>query len=133
MDIKIVKNGFFSTERSGTRFIKFENIVWIGVPFEDINSGRWEVQIRNIKLEKEIVFTFTSNQKEAIALHKNLLEAWMTYHTKSTNLEEQIEKLLSCIDIIPGGKEYEETKNRFENRVSGKNEEKNEKFELTFQ
>lgn len=133
MDIKIVKSGFFNTNKYETSFIKFENITSIESPSEDYNTGRWEVLVRHIKLKEEIVFTFTSNQKEAITLHKNLLDAWMSYHTKSTNLEEQIEKLLSCIDIIPGGKEYEETKNQFENRVSGKNEKKNEKFELTFQ
>ena len=132
MEVKIVKSGFFA-ENYGTCFIKFENITSIESPSKDYNTGRWEVLVRHIKLKEEIVFTFTSNQKEAITVHKNLLEAWVTYHTKSTNLEEQIEKLLSSIDIIPGGKEYEETKNRFENRVSGKNEEKNEKFELTFQ
>ena len=132
MEVKIVKSGFFA-ENYGTCFIKFENITSIESPSKNYSTGRWEVLVRHIKLKEEIVFTFTSNQKEAITVHKNLLEAWVTYHTKSTNLEEQIEKLLSSIDIIPGGKEYEETKNRFENRVSGKNEEKNEKFELTFQ
>lgn len=129
MNIKIAKNGFFDSGRFGTRFIKFENITEIGLPSQDYNTGRWEIDIKHIYLNKENVFNFTSNEKETVALHKNLLEAWMSYHTKSTCLEEQIEKLLSCIDIIPGGKEYEETKSQFEKRVS---EEKDEKFELSF-
>ena len=112
--IKIVKNGFFEIRKYSTHFIKFENITIIESPSRDYDTGRWEVRVTCIHLNEENVLTFIKNEKEVIDFHKNLLEAWMSYHTKSTCLEEQIEKLLSCIDIIPGGKDYEETKNQFE-------------------
>ena len=127
--IKIVKNGFFDIRKYSTHFIKFENITMIEAPSSDYNTGRWEIRVTHTYLDNENVFTFIKNQKEAIALHKNLLDAWMSYHTNSTCIEEQIGKLLSCIDIIPGGKEYEETKQKFEKRLV---EEKDEKFELNF-
>ena len=133
--IKIVKNGFFDTdtEGGGTRFIKFENITKINNPVEDINWGRWEIEVKHNHLQADYSHTIIGLEKEVITLHKNLLHAWMSYHTNSTCLEEQIEKLLSCIDIIPGGKEYEETKKQFEKRVGEEKEEKDEKeFELSF-
>ena len=134
--IKIVKNGFFDTdtEGGGTRFIKFENITKINKPVEDINCGRWEIEVKHNHLQTDYNHTITiiGREKEVVTLHKKLLDAWMFYHTNSTSLEEQIEKLLSCIDVIPGGKEYEETKKQFEKRVGEENEEKDEKFELNF-
>ena len=133
--IKIVKNGFFEIRKYSTHFIKFENITMIESPSRDYDTGRWKIEVRHDHLNEEKTYTIISNEKEAIALHKNLLDAWMSYHTNSTCLEEQIEKLLSCIDIIPGGKEYEETKNQFEKRVGEEKEEKeekDEKFELSF-
>jgi hypothetical protein len=124
--IKIVKKGFFDKRKKRICFIKFENITAIDFPSEDYNTGRWEIDITYTHLNEERIYTLIENRAEVTTLHKNLLEAWMSYQTNSTSIEEQIEKLLSTIDIIPGGKEYEETKTRFENRIV------DEKFELNF-
>ena len=67
--IKIVKNGFFYTN-GGTHFIKFENITMIDFHSHDYNTGRWEVDVSHIYLNKANICTFNRNEKEAIALHK---------------------------------------------------------------
>ena len=61
-------------------------------------------------------FDFISDtEKSAKKDYKKLVTKITKHHTKNDSLNEKLDKLLSYIEVLPGGEEYEKAKDRFVN------------------
>jgi hypothetical protein len=109
-----VVDGFFVDRGLGiTVFIKYENIYQVEAPV--LYEEMWNVIVDYLHpAHEETGFRFPFQTKdEANALHVKILENWKAFHRNHTSLEEKINRFISHIDVLPGGEEYENAKERF--------------------
>ena len=104
-------------EKGECEFIKYDNIYTVRRPV--LNSNSWIVTIIYVTpYQKDIGFDFVSSTKKAAEEnYVSLVNQLIKYHTKSNvlneKLNEKLDKLLSHIEILPGGEEYEKAKDHF--------------------
>jgi hypothetical protein len=79
-----------------------------------LKESRWESLLHMSKCKEDFgLHLFSNTEKDAENLYEKLINQLIKYHTKNNSLEEKLDKLLSHIDIIPGGEEYDKARDRF--------------------
>lgn len=123
-NITFAKNGVFVTipSKGLMTLIKFENIFSIEQPNRTENNN-WKMDIRYSSLVGRKSrsdngahgFKIVRDSEEKCnEVYQKLIGEWMKYHNNSSSLEEKIDKLLSHIEVLPGGEEYNKAEMNFE-------------------
>ena len=98
------------------RFIEYANIYKVRMEYINQNVYRIELmQMKKIGKEDRQEFRYEDKYKAEEAYNK-ILSNWRKYldGNSTASLEQKLDILLSHIDIIPGGKEYDIVKQDFE-------------------
>ena len=114
-DILLLDTCICFKQKDRCLFIKYDNIYSIQRP--SLDGKQWIVAVIYMSdCQKDFGFDFVSNTKESAEKDYELLtNQLIKYHTKNNSLTEKLDKLLSMIEVIPGGEEYEKAKDRFVN------------------
>ena len=116
--LTFLNKGFIVTETQscmkGVVFIDYTNIRAIKMA----NVATYDHRIVITNKEKEMNEFCYQNKTEGQTAYNDILSHWMKYLNESstTSLEQKLDTLLSHIDIIPGGTEYDFAKQNFEER-----------------
>ena len=101
---------------TGTSFIKYDNIYSIQRPIFKNNSWFIDIVYDRTKISNRGILATTKEQANKTYVY--LTEKLINYHKKKNNIdsiETKLDKLLSYIEVLPGGEEYEKAKDRFSN------------------
>lgn len=111
---KLLDTCIYVKYKDETIFIKYDNI--FKIQFPKLSEEKWIISVFYTAITQEkIGYGFSSNTKEEAEKEYDLLvNRVIKYHTKNNSLEEKVDKLLSHVEILPGGEEYEKSKHSFE-------------------
>lgn len=128
--LTFLNKGFIVTDNredmKTVKLIEYANIYT--VKMESIREDLCYVEVTYKKsilketMLKENLYQFRSQDKSKTeTTYNDILSHWMKYldrssTSSSTSLEQKLDSLLSHIDIIPGGTEYDLAKQNFEER-----------------
>ena len=116
--LTFLNKGFLVTEtQSYVKGVVFIDYTKIGaIRMINVREDDHRIAITN-KEGKENLYDFCyQNKTEGETTYNDVLSHWMKYLNESstTSLEQKLDTLLSHIDIIPGGTEYDVAKQHFE-------------------
>ena len=124
--LTFLNKGFIVTEtQSYVKGVVFIDYTKIGaIRMINVREDVYRIEIVNregkvYKEGKENLYEFSyQNKTEGETTYNDVLSHWIKYLNESstTSLEQKLDTLLSHIDIIPGGKEYDLAKQNFEER-----------------
>ena len=111
--IEWLPHGFFLDKGLKTVFIKYENIYQVEEPV--LYKEEWNVIVDYVNPAcEEPGFRFPhSTKEEAELLYNKILDNWKKFNRNFSTLEEKIIRFISHIEVLPGGEEYENAKERF--------------------
>ena len=116
--LTFLNKGFIVTETQlymkGVAFIDYTKIGAIRMINVDADEHR--IAITNKEGKENLYDFFYQNKTEGETAYNDILSHWMKYLDSNSSLEQKLDTLLSHIDIILGGKEYDLAKQNFEER-----------------
>ena len=109
---------YFKLE-TGASFIKYDNVYRIRRPI--LKDNCWIIDIiYDTTFETGIS---SPTEEQANKVYEALTEKLINYHKKKNSIdsiETKLDKLLSLIEVLPGGEEYEKAKDHFLNLKTDK-------------
>ena len=118
--LTFLNKGFIVTEnQSYMKGVVFIDYTKIGaIRMINIDADEHRIAITNKEGKENLYDFFYQKKTEGETTYNDILSHWMKYLNESstTSLEQKLDTLLSHIDIIPGGTEYDLAKQNFEER-----------------
>ena len=101
------------TEKGGTRFINYDNIHMVKLPY--FKERKWRVSvIFTVEFDGRSSYEFPfKTEDDAKKRYREIIDSCTHYHERHRVLEHKLDKLFSLIEILPGGEEYEKAKADF--------------------
>lgn len=119
--IKLVKYGFFLKNISEhIYFYRYDEISHI-IP---IYFERDFYKITVVFFKREQLILKDKNQEISKEVYNKILNCWINYHSQNPadnifiGIEKKLDTLLNHIEVMPGGEEYEKSKNNCESKIS---------------